>query len=118
MPFKSYDRHLAYNRDRHKRIRLAAIAALGGKCAACGETNTDELEFDHIDPATKTIKMTTAFKLSYTKMCQELAKCQLLCLACHLVKDGRLVRDKWGEFKREGKTSRVRQQEDWEEHPV
>ena len=44
-----------YQRNRYKRNRNEAVAKLGGKCVVC-ET-TGQLEFDHIDPATKESKL-------------------------------------------------------------
>lgn len=61
-----------------------AIQKLGGKCVKCGEE--ENLEFDHIDPATKKFSITNLIRQNITG---ELAKCQLLCKKCHQDKTGR-----------------------------
>lgn len=70
---------------RYERRKAEAIRSLGGRCAHCGSTHA--LEFDHIDPVAKLF--TIARKLagvSDARLQEELAKCQLLCFDCHLVK--------------------------------
>lgn len=47
----------------------------------CG--STENLEFDHIDPKTKSFTITSRPTASEDKMSKELAKCQLLCHTCH-----------------------------------
>lgn len=68
--------------DRYYRRKAEAIEVLGGKCVRCG--SVEDLEFDHIDPSTK---ISTIGKLASTaseeKLWTEVAKCQLLCKACH-----------------------------------
>ena len=61
-----------------------ARSKLGGKCARCG--GTEQLEFDHIDRATKTKPLTCLLHASQAVFDAELAKCQLLCVECHKVK--------------------------------
>lgn len=105
MPYKDYEKQLRYRRERAHKMKLAAIEYLGGKCVDCTETNVKELEFDHVR-GEKTANLGCMFNgSSLAKIKEELDKCELRCLACHAVKDGRLTKDKWGEFKREGKTS-------------
>jgi 5-methylcytosine-specific restriction endonuclease McrA len=64
--------------------RILAIKFLGGKCANCG--SLDELEFDHIDPKTKKFSIASKLAMKYENLLIELAKCQLLCSACHRIK--------------------------------
>lgn len=104
MPYKDRAQKNEYERLRKRRLRLAAIAVLGGACADCGETNVAELEFDHVR-GVKVMNVTRLISLKPETLCAELAKCELRCLACHAVKDGRLERDRWGDFKRSGVTS-------------
>ena len=59
-----------------------AVERLGGKCAKCG--STEELEFDHIDPATKSFTVASRLDTGRIELLElELKKCQLLCLDCH-----------------------------------
>jgi len=60
-----------------------AIERLGGVCAHCGEV--EDLEFDHIDPRTKTAPVMRLWSYS-ARFEAELAKCQLLCWECHQLK--------------------------------
>lgn len=41
-----------YMKRRWKERRISAVIQLGGCCVRCG--TTESLEFDHIDPSTKT----------------------------------------------------------------
>lgn len=69
-----------YSRSRYARLRAKAEQALGGKCVRCPATTG--LEFDHIDPSTKSY-IITAILTHPRKLEAELAKCQLLCGPCH-----------------------------------
>jgi hypothetical protein len=79
-----------------ERTRLWAIELLGGYCAECGETG--DLDFDHIDAATKSFEISAGIRDGYgrARLQAELMKCQLLCNPCHIEKsaecmDGRRV---------------------------
>ena len=61
-----------------------AYAYLGGKCVECGSTS--HLEFDHIDPATKSFTVGQGWSLAWETVKEELDKCQLLCKPCHVEK--------------------------------
>lgn len=88
MPRKSREEYNAYMnnymKERYARRREEAVAALGGKCVSCG--TTENLEFDHIDPAGKDFAMARASAFSEKRWQAELAKCQLLCGDCHKAK--------------------------------
>lgn len=59
--------------------------AFGNKCIKCGAT--DNLHFDHIDPATKVAAIGELATSNGFKRCYEEAlKCQLLCKPCHIQK--------------------------------
>lgn len=73
-----------YMKDWHERRRAEAVEALGGRCARCPET--EGLQFDHIDPATKTMTIAKMWTASEKRFQAELAKCQLLCEPHHLEK--------------------------------
>lgn len=62
--------------------RGAWIAEQGGACRACG--STDDLQVDHVDPATKVDHRVWSWADDRRRA--ELAKCQLLCGACHRAK--------------------------------
>ena len=70
-----------YMQERHKKQREKSIAYLGGKCVDCNSTNN--LEFDHIDPKTKSFTISSKFTWAWEKLIPELNKCELLCLPCH-----------------------------------
>lgn len=70
-----------YMRKKHAARKAAAIQLLGSKCIQCGSMNN--LEFDHIDPSTKSYTIARIYTHSEVKFQTELAKCQLLCESCH-----------------------------------
>ena len=74
----------AYMKRWYDRRHAEAVAALGGHCARCLET--DELQFDHIDPSTKSMTIAKMWTASEERFQAELAKCQLLCVPHHLEK--------------------------------
>lgn len=75
----------SYMREYMKRMwderRRKAIIHLGGKCTKCG--SCEELEFDHIDPETKSYTIASRPSASNEKFWKEVEKCQLLCNKCH-----------------------------------
>lgn len=62
-----------------QRTREWAKNLLGGRCVLCG--TTEDLQFDHIDAATKTIDVSAAIRDGWSRrrIGVELEKCQLLC---------------------------------------
>jgi 5-methylcytosine-specific restriction endonuclease McrA len=77
-------RMAAYMKSWYDRRRAGAVAALGGHCARCPET--EGLEFDHVNPATKTMNISKMWTAPEEKFQFELAKCQLLCRPHHIEK--------------------------------
>jgi hypothetical protein len=65
-------------------LREILIEKLGGKCVECGCTET--LEFDHIDPSTKSFNIAAGYTKPKEVLLEEVAKCQLLCNKCHIEK--------------------------------
>jgi hypothetical protein len=65
-------------------LREILIERLGGKCVECGRTET--LEFDHIDPSTKSFNIASGYSKPKEVLLAEVAKCQLLCNKCHIEK--------------------------------
>jgi hypothetical protein len=59
--------------------------AFGNKCVHCGAT--DQLHFDHIDPATKVAAVgDLAIRNGFKRCYEEALKCQLICKPCHIRK--------------------------------
>ena len=86
MPRKSREEYNAYMREyqkaKYEKRRNGFIEELGGVCVQCN--SVDELEFDHIDPETKSFNV--AKKMANGAIAvlrEEIAKCQLLCKKCH-----------------------------------
>lgn len=88
MPRSDKDSYNEYMREYMKEYsakrRLKAIEVLGGCCAVCG--SSEDLEIDHIDPATKSFTIAKGWHHAWSKILVELAKCQLLCNPCHIEK--------------------------------
>jgi hypothetical protein len=73
--------HTTYNRERARRRKDEWLAA-NGPCRRCG--TWDDLEVDHVDPKTKSFSVT--FTEGKARLEAELAKCQVLCVPCHIQK--------------------------------
>lgn len=70
-----------YDLNRYHTRRRLCIAELGGVCVDCG---TDEnLQFDHIDAATKKYEISLILLHGDAKLFAELRKCVLRCKPCH-----------------------------------
>ena len=82
MPYANPAKKLEYQREWYAARREEGVGLLGGKCIQCGAT--EDLEFDHIDPATKVTHRIWSW--SWARINGELAKCQLLCVPCHFEK--------------------------------
>lgn len=72
-------------RERRLELKLKAIKYKGGKCAKCGyDTNTNALEFHHVDTKTKEFNISKyALGKPWAEIKIELDKCILLCANCH-----------------------------------
>ena len=81
MGFKNIKVKRAYHRNYYRRNLDNYIQLLGGKCVDCGEKK--DLEFDHIDRATKVFSISNFNKYSKSKILEELKKCVLRCRGCH-----------------------------------
>lgn len=96
MSEQEYQRN--YQLQRYHRRHAQAIVILGGKCVKCGAT--EDLQIDHVDPATKEIELSKLWGVSEERWKRELAKCQLLCRPCHKTKTSseqrRDVHGTWG----------------------
>ena len=70
--------------ERYRVRREKALDLLGRKCVHCG--SSEDLQFDHVDPATKSFTIAKIWTHSETKFWEEIKKCQLLCQRCHTLK--------------------------------
>lgn len=70
----------AYRENR----RNWATTYLGGRCVKCGQTF--DLEFDHVNPATKIKAIASALTDKWEDFVTEVKKCQLLCKTHHVEK--------------------------------
>jgi 5-methylcytosine-specific restriction endonuclease McrA len=73
--------HKEYNKERHIQRRTKLINHLGGKCVNCN--STENLQFDHIDPSSKTFTIAQKWLTNWNNLLKEVSKCQLLCQTCH-----------------------------------
>ena len=71
-------------RRRRREQKQRLIERLGGKCVGCG--TSENLQFDHINAATKKYNITKHLGVRDEKLYEEVDKCQLLCHDCHKVK--------------------------------
>lgn len=78
-----YEGRLDYYAEQRKHF----LGLLGDKCVACG--TTENLEFDHKDPATKSFTLAGSWSRKYDTLYEEVMKCQLLCTDCHKEKTKR-----------------------------
>lgn len=91
----------ANNLKRYHKRRAFGIAKLGGKCVQC--SSVKNLEFDHIDPTTKTISLGKEWSVPLERFLLELEKCQLLCKSCHKEKTSKErkveIHGTWGMYR-------------------
>jgi 5-methylcytosine-specific restriction endonuclease McrA len=66
---------------RYHERRAKLIDLLGGECVGCG--SREDLQFDHRDPAGKTLEISRQITYSLEVVLAEIEKCQLLCGSCH-----------------------------------
>ncbi len=55
-------------------------------CENCGNTNPIVLDFDHIDPATKSFNIGNSYCKPLDIVKAEVLKCRILCANCHRIK--------------------------------
>jgi len=70
-------------------LRKSMLEYLSDKsCIMCGMSDVRVLEFDHIDPATKSFGIAQGITrtLRWENMLEEISKCQILCANCHKIK--------------------------------
>jgi hypothetical protein len=71
--------------ETRRALKLEMVALLGGACVLCGyDKHPAALDFDHIDPKTKTKGVAQLLmSRSREKIIEEVRKCRLLCANCH-----------------------------------
>ncbi|KKN76613.1 hypothetical protein LCGC14_0368100 [marine sediment metagenome] len=76
-------------RQKRSQINLNYIRDLKmvSGCIQCGyNDNPHVLQFDHINPKTKFREVSSMVGYGRKKLDEEIAKCQILCANCHIVK--------------------------------
>lgn len=70
------------NTKNYQASRLELLWSLKTPCLKCGETRKYSIDFHHIDPATKTITLSSP-SVGKAKILNEVNKCVCLCKNCH-----------------------------------
>lgn len=79
------ERLRTYMANRRESRRNELRTMLGDKCVIC--SSTDDLEFDHIDPSSKSFQISgRGLDKPLPVLMSEAQKCQLLCRSCHSAK--------------------------------
>ena len=73
-----------YDLARYHSRREGFVARLGGKCVDCD--GSEDLEFDHVDPKTKSFNVGEIILHGDDKVLAEMTKCVLRCKSCHKVR--------------------------------
>lgn len=69
-----------------RRVEWARSLKEGQSCARCGHVGHPEtMDWHHRDPSSKEFKVSTAvYRAGRARILAEIAKCDLLCRACHI----------------------------------
>ena len=80
--------HLHKNKTIQENIDKIIEYKFQHPCIDCGNTNPIVLQFDHIDRKTKSNNVSYILRsgVSWTKIYQEIAKCEVRCANCHSIK--------------------------------
>jgi 5-methylcytosine-specific restriction endonuclease McrA len=87
---RTYADRAVYMREavkkRRKKLREMAREYKGGKCQICGYKKCSRaLSFHHLDPHKKDFTISAkGLTRSWTKLQEEIDKCILLCVNCHM----------------------------------
>jgi len=85
------ENRLEYAKAHRDKRRAYCREYLGGKCVVCGTTHN--LQFDHIKREEKKYNITEKLTIKFDNLKEELDKCQLLCVDCHLEKTAKECAD-------------------------
>jgi 5-methylcytosine-specific restriction endonuclease McrA len=87
---KYHDEYLLRARKRRLEVKSILHGNLQAflsdkKCIMCGENDPVVLDFDHINPATKSFSIAKAitYGKKWEEIFAEIQKCQILCANCH-----------------------------------
>ena len=70
---------------RRTELKKAAVAYKGGKCSRCAYSRClDAMQFHHRDPGAKDFQLAGSLYLKWSRVKQELDKCDLVCVRCHV----------------------------------
>jgi hypothetical protein len=68
--------------EKNRAVKIRAVAHLGGKCTDCDRVDDPVIyDFDHLYD--KKMDWSIMMKRSWERICEELAKCELVCSNCH-----------------------------------
>jgi hypothetical protein len=77
-----------------RRMKVKAVAYLGGKCIKCGyDKCIRALGFHHRDPEMKLFRIGSGCPKRWELIKAELDKCDLLCANCHMEEEDKIY---WG----------------------
>ncbi len=76
---------IAAVKKRRRKVRMQALAYMGGRCSRCGYNRCPEaLEFHHRDASAKEFGISArGHTRSWERVRAELEKCVLVCANCH-----------------------------------
>lgn len=86
------------NKQKRRRLenKLKLIELMGGQCQMCGyDKYLGALEFDHIDPTSKSFNISQWIHRDISYCLEEIKKCRLLCANCHREHGARPKQDKY-----------------------
>jgi len=97
--WKNYSKECKNNaikakQEKRWRIRTELYQFKGGKCKICGYANENSLSFHHRDPSTKSFNLciNNFGNRTKEKLYEEVEKCDLLCLNCHVELEDKISR--------------------------
>ena len=96
---KELNRAWQYRRRKERRGKVILLA--GGCCIRCGyDKCIRALSFHHRDPATKRFPLNTRVLQSHSwdEILEEVKKCDLLCLNCHMELEDEAYESKYADF--------------------
>lgn len=68
-------------------VKKRCVKYLGGKCVDCGyDEHPVALDFDHVDPKTKSFKISGNAIYRWNELKNELDKCVIRCANCHRIR--------------------------------